>query len=148
MSVVYEITKKEEFSNLLNTYQLVVVDIYADWCSPCKMLAPKYDNIAKQYSSPQVIFCKSNAEAGVFTPQSLPSIEFWVKGKQYDTVIGADVKKIVDTLVKIGAVPNNQAQAPAQAEAQPSSSFGIPATAYRGKNANNQYKTYASYSEN
>ena len=143
MSIVFEITKVEDFQNLLQTYAVVVVDVYADWCSPCKMLAPKYEELATQLSSSQVIFTKHNADLGLglFDIKSLPSIIFYVNGKEFKTVIGADLPGIKATLQEVGV------QSPAvQVQAQERvGSYGTPSVAYKGKNANNQYKTYGSY---
>ena len=69
----------EEFSGL------VVIDLYADWCGPCRMLAPTLDKLEEDY--PDVKFCKINVDqerdlAALFRVESIPRVAF-VKGNTY-----------------------------------------------------------------
>ena len=57
-----------------------IVDFYADWCGPCKMVAPILDELAKEYDG-QIVIYKVDTEkeqelAGVFGIRSIPSILF------------------------------------------------------------------------
>ena len=74
------IESKEEYSELLNNNELVFVDFYADWCGPCKMVAPILDELAKEYDG-QIVIYKVDTEkeqelAGAFGIRSIPSILF------------------------------------------------------------------------
>ncbi len=56
---------------------LVVIDLYADWCGPCKMLAPVLAELEGEY--PDVKFCKANVDneprlAEMFKVQSIPMV--------------------------------------------------------------------------
>jgi thioredoxin len=58
----------------------VIIDFYADWCKPCKMIAPTMEKIAKEYEG-KVIVYKINVDnerklASVFQVQSIPSVLF------------------------------------------------------------------------
>ena len=64
-------TEVEEYKGL------VVIDLYADWCGPCKMLAPVLDEIEKE--TPDVKFCKVNVDeepniARIFKVESIPFV--------------------------------------------------------------------------
>lgn len=58
----------------------VIIDFYADWCGPCKKIAPIMDKIAKEYDGKVKVY-KINVDnerklAGVFQVQSIPSVLF------------------------------------------------------------------------
>lgn len=58
---------------------LVVIDLYADWCGPCRMLAPVLQGLEEEY--PDVKFCKINVDeepelAKAFNVSSIPMIAF------------------------------------------------------------------------
>ena len=48
------------FENVIKTQKLVIVDFYADWCGPCKMLSPVIANMANEF--PNINFCKVNVD--------------------------------------------------------------------------------------
>ncbi len=81
-----------------------VVDFYADWCMPCKMLAPTIEKLSKDYDG-KVAFYKVNTEdepelAGAFGIQSIPSLLFIPMEGQPQMAAGAlpeaQLKKIID----------------------------------------------------
>lgn len=81
---------------VLEAESLVVVDFYADWCGPCKMMAPVIEKLAEEYDG-QVKIGKCNVdEAGAIAAQyqvmNIPTIAFFKGGKIVDTVIGATSK--------------------------------------------------------
>ncbi len=110
-NVIFQIEdRKTMYEVMQSTYDIVVIDIYADWCQPCKYLMPIIDELARQYSSSNVLFCKLNSETGLKPDiKGLPSIEFWVQseGKKilFHTVLGADVPDIKNTLSKLLDIP-------------------------------------------
>lgn len=77
---------KSNFAEEVENYKgLVVIDIYADWCGPCKMLAPVLDELEGEY--PDVKFCKINVDnerelAMSFNVTSIPLVAF-VKDNTY-----------------------------------------------------------------
>jgi len=54
--MVKEISSAEEFSREIKVPNLVVVDFYATWCGPCKMIAPFIEQMSRKY--PEVVFLK------------------------------------------------------------------------------------------
>lgn len=81
-----------------------VIDFFADWCQPCKMLAPTIDKLAEEYEG-KVNFYKVNTEnepelSGAFGIQSIPSLLFIPKEGQPQMAAGAlpeaQLKKIID----------------------------------------------------
>ena len=77
---------------VLKSEKKVLVDFYADWCGPCKMMSPVVDEIAKDYSE-KLKVCKLNVDeagdiAGEYGIMSIPTLIFFENGKVIDTVVG------------------------------------------------------------
>ncbi len=88
--------------------QPVVVDFYADWCGPCKVIEPVIHKLSEEYQG-RVKFVKVDTDANQeltaqFGIMSIPTVMFFSKGKVEDIVIGAVpssvLKTKVDTLAK------------------------------------------------
>jgi thioredoxin 1 len=70
-----------------------IIDFYADWCSPCKMVAPILEDLAREYSGKIMVY-KVNTEneqelASVFGIQSIPTLLFVPKTGQPQAAMGA-----------------------------------------------------------
>lgn len=81
----------------------VVVDFWAEWCGPCKMIAPVLDELATEYSG-KVKIAKVNIDeaqglAARFRINSIPTLLFFKNGQVVDQVVGARSKR--DFKVKI-----------------------------------------------
>jgi thioredoxin len=86
----------------------VVVDFYADWCGPCKIIAPVIHKLSEEYQG-KVKFVKVDTDANQelamqFGIMSIPTVMFFSKGNVEDIVIGAVpstvLKSKVDALLK------------------------------------------------
>ncbi len=71
----------------------VVVDFYADWCGPCRIIEPVMDRLSEEYKG-KVKFVKIDTDANQelamqFGIMSIPTVMFFAKGKVEDIVIGA-----------------------------------------------------------
>jgi len=77
----------------------VMVDFYADWCGPCKMIAPIIEELAKEYEG-KVKIGKLNVDEDLKTSEkyrvmSIPTLIFFKNGAPVDTIIGAVSKKVL-----------------------------------------------------
>jgi thioredoxin 1 len=72
---------------------LAVVDFWAAWCGPCRMIAPILDQLASEYNGKAKVAkvdVDTNQETAMrFNVRSIPSILFFKDGKHVDTVVGA-----------------------------------------------------------
>ena len=67
----------EDFEDLINNNDFVILDFWAPWCGPCKSFAPVYDELSEKY--PDIVFAKVNTEeqqelAGSFNIRSIPTL--------------------------------------------------------------------------
>ena len=81
-----------EFNSFIGKYPLVIVDCWAPWCMPCRMLSPTIDALAKEFTG-RVVFGKLNTDnnegtAMRFQIMSIPTLLFFKNGKMVDSLIG------------------------------------------------------------
>lgn len=74
----------------------VLVDFYADWCGPCKMMAPVIDELAKEYEG-KVKIGKLNVDdnpetARQYRVMTIPTLIIYKNGELVDTVVGVVAK--------------------------------------------------------
>ncbi len=86
-----------------NAQGLSVVDFWAEWCGPCKMVAPLLEEMASEYAG-KVSFFKLDVDSSRDTAQrfnirSIPTLLFFKGGEVVDTVIGVRSKKDLTEIV-------------------------------------------------
>lgn len=82
----------EEFNELLKNEDILLVDFFADWCGPCKMLAPVIDQIAEQYAD-KISVAKINIDenrdiASEYGIMSIPTIVVFKGGAEAAREVG------------------------------------------------------------
>ncbi len=83
----------ENFDEEINKNPLVLVDFWAEWCAPCRIIAPLIEQLAGEYQG-KLLFGKVNVDenpstASKYRIMSIPSLLFFKEGKLVDKVIGA-----------------------------------------------------------
>jgi len=81
------------FDDFVRGNRLVVVDCWAEWCGPCRMIAPVIEQLAKEFAG-KVFFGKLNvdqnpATAARFRIMSIPTLLIMKNGTLVDTIVGA-----------------------------------------------------------
>ncbi|KAJ8070083.1 hypothetical protein OCU04_000478 [Sclerotinia nivalis] len=93
-----------QFSKLLGSSTIVVSDFYADWCGPCKAIAPTYESLATKHSKPnRVTFTKINVDnqqsiAQRYGVRAMPTFLIFRSGAVIETIQGADVRKLTTAI--------------------------------------------------
>lgn len=81
---------------------VVVVDFYADWCGPCKMLAPVFEELSKELPAKFIKIDVDNSQdvAAKFQVASIPTIAILKDGKEVDRIIGFMPKQTIEAKIK------------------------------------------------
>ncbi len=100
---IYHVNTEGFQKEVLESSQPVLVDFYADWCGPCKMLAPTMDAIASENADIKV--CKVNVDdapeiASRYGIMSIPTVLAFVNGELKNKVVGLQPKQNLVDLVK------------------------------------------------
>lgn len=81
---------------------VTLLDFYADWCGPCKVMAPVIEGIAKDYvgkvTVEEIDVDQNQERASSFGIQSIPTLVFLKDGKEVDRTIGAQPR---DSIVRL-----------------------------------------------
>ncbi len=98
---IITLTEENFESEIANSTVPVIVDFWAEWCGPCRMLGPILDDLAKDQAG-KVKIGKVNVDeapalAAKFSVRSIPMIMFFKDGVAKDTVVGVQSK---DALAK------------------------------------------------
>jgi thiol-disulfide isomerase/thioredoxin len=101
--LVPEIQNKEDKQNMLNAFKICLVDVYADWCGPCKLTAPAFTKLFKNYNLNGVVgIAKENVELGLSpNVQVIPTFQFIVDGKLESIITGADMDSVEQKLIDL-----------------------------------------------
>jgi thioredoxin 1 len=84
---------------IINSGKPVVIDFWAEWCGPCRMVGPIVEELAKEYEG-KVIVGKMDVDENVDTPQeygirNIPTILFFKDGQVVDKQVGATQKAVL-----------------------------------------------------
>lgn len=91
-------------TEIINSGKPVVIDFWAEWCGPCRMVGPIVEELAKEYDG-KVIIGKMDVDENVDTPntygiRNIPTILFFKDGKVVDKQIGATQKSVLAAKVE------------------------------------------------
>ncbi|MBB6121721.1 thioredoxin [Nocardiopsis algeriensis] len=100
MSAVKTVTDATFKDEVLTSDKPVLVDFWADWCGPCKQMAPILDKMAEEYGD-KIQIVKLNTDQNPETPRSynvmsLPTMNVYKGGEVVKQLIGAKPKRVLE----------------------------------------------------
>ncbi|MFN2434623.1 MAG: thioredoxin [Nitrososphaeraceae archaeon] len=93
------------FSQTINKFPLLLVDFWAPWCGPCRMMSPLIDQIGKDYVG-KLVVGKVNVDENPtvsrqFGISSIPTLILFKRGQAVNKIIGSVSKNKIDEMVRI-----------------------------------------------
>ncbi len=100
----------QTFHETISKQPIMVVDFWAAWCGPCRLVSPIIEQLAQQYAG-KVTFGKLNVDenpvvSNTFRIQSIPTLLIFKNGKPIDGLVGAAPKQFIESKIK-SHIPNN-----------------------------------------
>jgi thioredoxin 1 len=95
---------KSIYDDFINNNSVAVVDFWADWCGPCKMMAPILEDVSFDLSG-EVSFAAVNVDNNTSLGESMeimsiPTMIVYVNGKEVDRIIGARSKQSLTSILE------------------------------------------------
>lgn len=103
MSAPVEVTE-ESFDRFIRENPRVVVDFWASWCPPCRILSPVVEELARKYAG-RVVFGKLNVDenpsvAERYGIMSIPTLLYFREGKLVDETVGALPAEMIEERIR------------------------------------------------
>jgi len=97
--MVTEVTDQDFEEEVIKSTLPVLVDLWAPWCGPCRIVSPVVDKLAKRYEG-NFKFCRLNVDenpqtASKYRIMSIPTLMFFKGGEAVDTVVGAVPERVL-----------------------------------------------------
>ena len=102
--MVADVTDQNFEQEVIKSTMPVLVDLWAPWCGPCRMVAPVIEKLSEEFKG-KIKFCRLNVDenpktAAQYRVMSIPTLIFFKNGKAVNTVIGAVPERTLQPKLK------------------------------------------------
>jgi len=99
------LTEKNFEKEIIKSNEAALVDFWAPWCGPCRILGPVIEELAEEWSSKGVKIGKVNVDeepslAGTYGVMSIPTMVFFKNGKAINQMVGAQPKEKINAEIQ------------------------------------------------
>ncbi len=99
-----EITDTNFESDVLGSDKPVLVDFWAEWCGPCRMIAPTVEAVAEEYQGKAGVF-KMNVDENMNVPQQygirgIPTLILFKGGQEQERIVGAVTREAITRVIE------------------------------------------------
>ena len=96
------VTSGDQLDELVETDDVVLVDFYADWCGPCKMLEPVVERLADETAATvaKVDVDANQQLAGAYGVRGVPTLVLFADGEQVEEIVGVQPEDQLRSLVE------------------------------------------------
>jgi thioredoxin 1 len=93
-----------DFGETIKTHTLIVIDCWAAWCGPCRMIAPIIEELAEEYAG-KIVFGKLNVDenpqtATRYNIMGIPTLLIMKNGEEIDRIVGVAPKAALENKLK------------------------------------------------
>ena len=110
MTFLFQGTDRNFDDEVLNSDSPVIVEFWAEWCKPCKMVSPVIEELARQYTGKtkfvQLNVAENHSVTSRLGIRNIPTLMFFQKGEVKQTIVGATARSRIEEelnrLLKVG----------------------------------------------
>jgi len=99
------VVTNSDLDTVVKKYPIVIVDCWAAWCAPCRMVGPIIESLANRYAG-MIVFAKLDVDqnkkiAVKYNIMSIPTLLVFKNGKNVDRIIGAMPEPVLESRIKV-----------------------------------------------